>query len=334
MDFRTQINPQPADWRIDHATSLLCLGSCFADRIGARLQSHKFPSLVNPFGVVFHPLPLLELLRLCLGTADELLEALDKTHFQREEEHGSFLLHSQWNEFSYAGLQDEVLLLRDEVQAFLATADAVVLTFGTAIGFHHKGMDQVVANCHRFPGGDFEQVVSEVDLLAEAGRQVLDLLLAFKPEINIVLTVSPVRHLRSGLVESSGSKARLRVLCDQLVAHHPQISYFPSYELMVDDLRGYRFYEKDMLHPNEVALDYIWDHFDGVYFDDETRLINQGVEEVQRSLQHRPRYQQGKSHQQFLNKLKAKIDLLGEKVNMEEERSALTELRRAAGLED
>jgi len=334
VEFRTHIKPLPSDWRIDHTSSFLCLGSCFADRIGGRLNAHKFPSLVNPFGVVFHPQPLLELLRLCIGSSDAFLDALGRTHFQREEEHGSFLLHSDWNELSFAGLQDEVLHLRDDIQGFLQKADYLVLTFGTAIGFHHKALDQVVANCHRFPTGDFDKVTSAVSVLGESARAVLDLLFAFKPDIKVLLTVSPVRHIRSGLVESSASKARLRVLCDDLVAYHPQIAYFPSYELLVDDLRDYRFFEKDMIHPNEIALDYIWNHFDGVYFDEETRLVNQGIEEVQRSLQHRPRYQQGKSHHQFLDKLKAKIALLGEKVDMDAEREALSELRRAAGLGD
>ena len=327
MTFRTELNPESTDWKIDHHSRMLCLGSCFADEIGSRLQQGKFRALVNPFGIVFHPYPLIDLLNGFCRSEEEFLGDLLPTIFNREEQWGSFALPGVHP--NRDALIKHIRFIHELVSGYLETADYLVLTFGTAIGFYHENLELTVANCHKFPEKDFNRFVDWSDGMYERVSQALSNLNQVNPKLKFIITVSPVRHIRSGLINNSTSKALLRVLCSELASHSENIEYFPSYEIMMDDLRDYRFYKPDMIHPSEVAVNYIWEKLASVYFSNETHDLMAKVEQVRKDLAHRPMQPQSPAHRKFLDRLESKIRNLPPHLDMEPELEALSRMKKA-----
>lgn len=328
MNFRTELKLNPSDWKISHNSSILCLGSCFADEIGNRLASHKFPTLVNPFGIVYHPYPLIELLNGFCKSEDEFLNELYPTFFNKDDRWGSFALPG--THASRESLVFHLQGIHQYLSEYLKTLDFLILTFGTSIGFYHEKLDRTVANCHKFPERDFNRFLDNSDRMSESISETLTTLQELNPRLKVIVTVSPVRHIRSGIVNNSASKAHLRILCSELEATIDKVEYFPSYEIVMDDLRDYRFFKADMIHPNEVAVDYIWNKMVGVYFSEETQRLNHRIEQVNRDLAHRPMQPQSQAHQKFLDQLEEKISQLATTVDMAPEKEALDGLRKFA----
>ncbi len=325
MSFRTELNIGQTDWRIDHNSKILCLGSCFADEIGSRLQQSKFPTLVNPFGIIYHPAPLIDLLKGFLQSEDAFLEVLTPTIFNREGTWGSFSLPG--THLSREQLLNHIRGIHQKMSGYLPNADYLILTFGTAIGFYHEKLERTVANCHKFPDKDFKRIMDGSDGMYEQVSAALKKLIEINPGLKIMVTVSPVRHIRSGLVNNSASKSLLRVLCFELESSMNEVQYFPAYELMMDDLRDYRFYKPDMIHPNGVAVDYIWEKLGGSYFSEETRTLTGKIEQVRRDLAHRPMQPQSLAYKKFLVQLESKINQLASQVNMDAELESLSQMK-------
>jgi GSCFA family protein len=322
-EFRTTIPPIRSDVKIAHHDGMLCLGSCFAEHIGRRLSRLKFPALLNPSGIIYNPVSLAESLEKLLS--DELFG-----------EAGLFENLGLWHSFSHHGAfshPDKKVALKNinrsltEARDFLPKTNRLLVTLGTAHVFIFKKSGRIVANCHKVPGAQFERRRLSVEEVAAALTPVLEKLKHRLPELQIVATVSPVRHLRDGLVENQRSKATLVLALAQICQELPFVHYFPAYEIVLDDLRDYRFYEADMAHPNQLAVDYVWRHFEQACFDEKTGDLCRQIERVVAAAEHRPFHRQSAEHEAFVQRQLAVIDALCAKhpgLNFEGEIQKLT----------
>jgi lysophospholipase L1-like esterase len=294
--FRTALKPQPAPFGIAHSAHTLLVGSCFTEHIGARLAACKFRTLTNPFGIVYNPVSIAACLKRLAENArpfgaGELFEHDGLWH--SPEHHGRF---------SKPGMQETLDGLNaalHEAAVFLKKTDRLLLTLGTADVFESQQTGRVVANNHKLPAALFRErrlsVSETTDALAAMLQQLHDL----NPGLRIVLSVSPVRHLRGGAVANQRSKATLILACEALVRQFDFAFYFPAYELLLDDLRDYRFYAADMIHPSETAVEYIWQFFSDTFFDDETKRLNMRIEKIAAAARHRPFKPDTEAHRAF-----------------------------------
>ncbi len=304
--FRTTLPPQTASFRIHHQQQCLCIGSCFAQHIGQKLAAHKFRVHNNPFGILYNPWSIQQAFDLLLSAsrfeADQLIH-----------QHG--LWHSFQHHGSFSGSDKAAVLANINQQLntarnFLKDSQRLLLTLGTAFVFVHKDNSQPVANCHKLPAAFFERILLPANKIIELFRPLLEQLHQQQPELQVVLTVSPVRHLRDGLVANQRSKAHLLTAVHQLCDQLDFVSYFPAYELLLDDLRDYRFYNSDMLHPNEQAIDYIWNYFGNTYFSEFTRQLNGQIGKILQASRHHPFHPQSDEHRQFVHHQLQQIEAL------------------------
>lgn len=298
-DFRTALPPFTAPFRIAHSDRILLLGSCFTDHIGGYLSDRQFRVLTNPFGISYNPVSLSHCL---LGV-----------HFQESDffENGGIWRHWELHsELAHPDLQQAMAQAQEAnrtAQEFLATVDVMMVTLGTSEVFELQSTGDIVANCHKMPSTAFQQRRLSVSETVNVLKEAFEKIRLLRPDIKIVLTVSPVRHLRNGAVENQRSKAVLHLACAELGATTPNTWYFPAYELLMDDLRDYRFYASDMLHPSETAVAYIWERFGQAFFEASTAQLNQQIEKINTGLRHRPFNPDTAQHQAFLEKIQAQI---------------------------
>jgi hypothetical protein len=298
MTFRTVFPSFKSVVSMAHTDRVLCLGSCFAEQMGGRLERLKFPTLVNPFGIVFNPVSVAKTLeRLLVGkdfSEADLFETQGLWH--SFEHHGSFS-----NPDKTAALEG-INRSFSEGKIFLKKTNRLLVTLGSAHVFVWKKTGQVVANCHKVPTTEFDRKRLTVSEAVQALLPVFEKLKAELPELEIIATVSPVRHLRDGLAENQRSKATLLLALDEIGQQLPDVHYFPAYELLLDDLRDYRFYAEDMAHPNQLGADYIWQYFEGAFFEEKTKALCDRIERLLTALAHRPFHAQSAEHQAFLKK--------------------------------
>ncbi len=322
--FRTTLNPVFSGLSIAHQDSILAMGSCFAVHIGQYCSDYKFSTLVNPFGIVFNPISIGNSLHYLMS--DRLFAEDDV--FQHQEQWHSFLHHSR-----FSGLDREATLFAmnaslQQARAFLPKVNRLVLTLGTANVFVFKETSEIVANCHKLPGQYFDRKRLGIEAITEAIEPILREWKERKPDLQVILSVSPVRHTRDGLVENQRSKATLLLAAECLCRDMDFVHYFPAYELMMDDLRDYRFYQADLIHPNEVAIEYIWHFFQHTFFDDSTRALMPLIRDVLQAARHRPFQARTASHQAFLRKQLQHIEQLTRQypfLSFESERAAFEE---------
>ena len=306
--FRTTI-PLPANnLSIDYQDKILCIGSCFTENIGQRLVQYKFPTILNPFGILYNPLSISRSLEILLSEdsyqPNDLIFHNDLWHSM--DHHGSFSNPDQ--NTTLTNINTTLL----KAKQFLQSTNRLILTFGTANVFIHKSTNKIVANCHKISNKEFERRKISVTTITEALLPVLKKLKTEIPKLEVILTVSPVRHIRDGLIENQRSKGTLLLAIEGITQSNSFVHYFPSYELMMDDLRDYRFFEKDMVHPNEIAIDYIWEYFQKSYFSTATKDILNQVQKIVAASQHRPFHSQTDAHQHFLRKQLEKIERLSQ----------------------
>ena len=260
--FFTQVRIPDQQDKVEPRSNLMTIGSCFSDHIGNLLARYKFNCLPNPFGTIFNPLSICKSLDRALHKrwieADEI-HSVDHRYFHFDY-HSVFNTNS--NEGVLSNINDKIL----EVYSRLSSLDYMLFTFGTSIVYERKADKSIVANCHKVPSNQFERRMLCVDFMYDEASQRIAALKELNPSLKIILTVSPVRHTKEGLVQNSRSKSRLIELCHRIVDEHSGLMYFPSYEIMMDELRDYRFYKKDLIHPNEFAVDIIWEKFMQAHF--------------------------------------------------------------------
>lgn len=309
MEFRTSVRPFSFDFKINHRSKIILAGSCFAENLFQKLKYHKFSDAIHPFGTVYHPINLSWLLR-------RGLEGHKVTPEEIFENQGLFS-HFQFNKHFSGSLPEHCIDAANtalaETGVFLKNADLLVLTLGTANGYIFKETGELVGNCHKIPARYFEKIMSTIREMEEELSLLIKEMLLANPQIKIIITVSPVRHTKDGLESNLRSKARLIEVAHRISDAFPDHTfYFPSYEIMMDDLRDYRFYQSDMIHPSDLAVDYIWDYFSNAVFEQYTLEINKKIDHIQKSLLHRPIHGKSLPYLEFIQKLLDEMEQLME----------------------
>jgi hypothetical protein len=313
--FRTEIKIPASEFKINLETPVFSIGSCFAQIIGGKLKSNKFDVLSNPFGVVYNPLSVFNLLEMAVRN-----EAPPEDSFlENQSVCYSYCFHSDISALNREELQHKAEDAINQAHHHLKRSKWLLITLGTAFVYRRRDTQEAVANCHKIPDSFFIRELLEPDAIINAFGETYQSIRAFNQKIRIVFTVSPVRHIKDSLPQNSLSKAILRYMCDRLVRNSDRIDYFPSYELLIDDLRDYRFYAPDMVHPNEVSENYVWEKFMEGYLDEQSINFVMEWQKIKRAIEHRPFHRQSASHQDFLKKTLEKLESLQHKVNVREE---------------
>ena len=313
QNFRTTFPIPPSSNKISLDSQILTVGSCFADVVGNQLRDNKLDILVNPFGTLFNPLSIFKILSPSYTQADERLYVENQKMWFHYDFHSQFISNSKGN------LEAQINQTLYAINSLLPTTNHLIITFGTAFIYRLINPQIYVANCHKMPNNLFEKELLSVKDICKGFAILYKELKEINPDLKIVLTVSPVRHTKDGIPENQVSKSILRAACHYLTTDYENVAYFPSYEVMMDDLRDYRFYKPDLIHPNEVAEQYIFEQFAEAYFDDNLKDFIKEWASIQTSLNHRPFNEKSENHQAFLKKLLGDLMKISGRVDVREE---------------
>ena len=305
MNFTTPISVKPIENKINYQSEILLLGSCFSENMGEKFIFFKFNALVNPFGIIFNAVSLEKLVERVVNkkyfTEDDIFFYNDGWH--------CFEVHSQLSDIDEKHFLEKLNKIVELTHLRIGTLTHCLITLGTSWVYKHLETNEIVANCYKLPQNLFEKKLLSADENFKAIQNIIQLIESINPKVNFIFTISPVRHVKDGFFENNVSKANL---FSALFQNHPssfihQLNYFPSYEIMVDELRDYRFYAEDMLHPNQLAIDHIWIKFFENYINENEFAAMNQVCEIQRALKHKSFNENSESHLKFLNNLKQKI---------------------------
>lgn len=309
MKFRTEIKIPKSDIQFEHADKILTVGSCFAENISKYFELYKFNILENPFGVLYNPVSIY----------NSLLFAIQEKHFTKEDlffdqsEYHSFFHHSDFShhdaETCLSRINDNLLVTHE----YLKECDKLIISLGTSYVYMHKDSEIIVSNCHKIPQKEFDRFRLSIDETKKYLQKIIDQLKSYNPKLNIIFTVSPVRHWKDGAVENQLSKSILLLAVDEIAGGNENCEYFPSYEILMDDLRDYRYYKEDLIHPNKTATDYIWEKFSDSHFTTNCIKVMDEVFSIVRSINHRPRNSKSKAHQKFIDESIKKINAAAKK---------------------
>ncbi len=313
MNLKTKISLKPQQHnQIDYNSNILLLGSCFVENIGNKLNYFKFKNLQNPFGILFQPLAIESLIT---NAINEKKYTESDIFFHNEQWHcyeAHSVLSSSSKKDLLHNLNTQVLLTNQQINA----STHIIITLGTAWVYRFIETDTVVANCHKVPQKKFLKELLSIDEITESLQALIALIKSVNKDVSILFTVSPVRHLKDGFIENTQSKAHLILAIHSVLSSRAQskgLHYFPSYEIMMDELRDYRFYTEDMIHPNNVAVNYIWERFKEVWLARVAENTMEAVSTVQKGMQHKPFNPNSEAHQKFLIDLEDKKTTLHKK---------------------
>ena len=309
MEFTTRVPIGHYSIPIDYNSSVVSLGSCFALNIGAKFEHFKFRNLTNPFGILFHPLALEKFVSFAVNKKT----FTEADIFFHEGRWHCFDVHSELSDADPENLLRNLSTAVKSANAELTNASHLIITLGTAWVYRHTGSSNLVANCHKIQQKEFTKELLGVQEIEQSIRSIMQMVLTLNPDINFIFTVSPVRHIKDGFAENQRSKAHLIAGLHEAIDSNDRAFYFPSYEIMMDELRDYRFYARDMIHPSQQAIDYIWERFADVCISPESKSLMAEIESIQKGLSHRPFNPDGEQHQKFLHALQQKISTLREK---------------------
>lgn len=285
--------------RISYQDKVLVLGSCFTEHIGGRLQDLKFDVLQNPNGILFDPLSVCT----ALSSYIKNKQYDEKDLFYLNEVWQSWQHHSRFSGLDKEDVLQNINASQHQAHEFLKQADWLIITFGSAFSYELIENDYAVANCHRAPGQWFRKNLTAIDTIVDRMKSTINDLLAFNPNIKIVFTISPVRHVRDGVVENNRSKARLIEAVHHLVEKHEHTYYFPAYEIVIDILRDYRFYDIDLVHPNYAATEFVFEKFTSHFIEEESVGMMEEVKKIVTAAKHKPFHPTSKAHISFMEKM-------------------------------
>ena len=312
MQFRTQFSIEPQKPKIDHTSRIFLTGSCFVENIGAKLDYYKFQNLQNPLGILFHPAAIEKFIT---NAVNEKNYTVEDIFFHNERWH-CFDAHSELSE------PDEMTLLKNlnvglqKTREYLQESTHVIITLGTSWIYRDLNSGETVANCHKLPQKNFSKEITGVEDVYNQLESMISAIRSLNSEIEIIFIISPVRHIKDGMIQNQRSKAHLIAALHKVFDKKDEnglVSYFPAYELMMDDLRDYRFYAEDMLHPNDTAIEYIWQKFVDSQISPLSIPLLKQIESIQRGLKHRAFNRDSESHKKFQKTLEEKVNELQKK---------------------
>lgn len=310
--FRTSFDIQESKTKINLQDPIVLMGSCFSENIGTLLSSNKFNTLTNPYGIIYNPISINKLLIHSIENS-----FVDYHLFgNRDDIHFHYDLHSDLSTLSKDDLKKRIDEKITESSDFIKKSKWLIITWGTSIVYELKSQNQIVANCHKIPSNQFnKRLLTHEEIVLNFN----DFLKLIPSNTQIILAISPVRHIKETIELNNVSKSILRIASHNLSVQHENVHYFPSFEIMMDDLRDYRFYKKDMIHPNEQAIEYIWDKFGSTFFDSSVLDFVKQWQKIQSALMHKAFQPTSNKHQDFLKKTLAKLIQLREVVNVDKE---------------
>lgn len=294
--FRTEFTIDPLPQLIQYPGKVLGIGSCFAQHIGTQLSYFKFHNYLNPTGIVFNPISCADALKWVWGlqtwTPHRLIQHQGRWH--------SLDHHSSFSTIDRERVEDQIKTALSLAKSHVSGLQTLILTWGSAWVYRWKDTGAIVANCHKIPASSFTKELLSVEEIVAYYKPLLAHIQEQSPECQIILTVSPVRHWKDGVTHNQESKATLRLAVRALQQQFPSVYYFPSYELMMDDLREYRFYEPDMLHPNATAISYIWERFKTASIHPDSYPLMDRIDKIQKALGHRPHDPHGAAYKKHI----------------------------------
>ncbi len=310
MEFRTTFNITPSGMKISYPDPVMFIGSCFSKSIGSQFEAGHMPVMINPSGTVYNPVSV-------CNTLNSITDRKNYTVDDLYNHKGTWLSFNHYTDFS-GNDPDKVLgkinIKLEEAFNFLSRARFLFVTFGTARVYRWNESGKVVSNCHKLPASHFTQELLTVCEITTLWQRQLEKLESLFPDLKVVFTISPIRHLKDGAHQNQVSKSVLFLAIEDLVEHTSAPEYFPSYELVMDDLRDYRYYEEDMLHLTSSAINYIWEAFSECYFDRSTRELWQEVSRITRAFSHRIKSDSPDQIKKFAEKILSRIDSVTGKV--------------------
>ncbi len=314
-EFRTEIIPTVSSSPVCLKDKIFTIGSCFSDEIGRLLTENKFTVSQNPFGIVYNPVSIHQLLFYSLH---KIFPAKD-SYSQNGDVHFNYNFHSSFSSLDLNDLQTKIKNSITESNLFLGSTNRLIITYGTAFVYSLRSKDVVVANCHKMPPESFyKQLLTEEEIL-KSFRYFYSQLKEKIPSVKIILTLSPVQHLKDTLELNAVSKSTLRLSCHSIVNQFSDVEYFPAYEILLDDLRDYRFYKTDRLHPTEEAVDYIWQKFADAYFDEPAKRFLVEWQKIKNDLAHRAFHPRSEQHQKFLKNVLSRLEKLDSSIDVTDE---------------
>jgi hypothetical protein len=305
----TRVNALPSQSYILRKESMLWMGSCFVESMSEYLKRFQYQALVNPYGVVFHPLVLQRLL-------DFGLAELSQTNFEKDGVWQNFMLGAPFVGKIENELNRKIGIAYAQIQEKVKSIDWLVMTWGTAFWYEHEEYG-MVGKCHKFPQTRFKKRLSNVDEIVKNWSIKIKKLRSLNKELKIILTVSPVRHTRDTLEGNSVSKSTLRLAIQQLTEQFDFVHYFPAYEIVIDELRDYRFFEKDLIHPNKEAVGYIWEQFSKQFLDANEQKTNFQIQSIELEESHKSNVNYGIDFEKFKYALESKRKFISEKLQVE-----------------
>jgi len=317
MNFHLEFTPRPFDIKINHQHNLLLIGSCFTEQIGIKLANHKFSVLDNPNGILFNPVSITSSVSSYINNK----QFSESDLFYQNECWNSWEHHSRFSnpdkEKCLAGINES----QTAAYEFIKNADWLLITLGSAFVYELEN-NEVVANCHKVPTDKFVKRLLSVEEVFNGLQTMIDKAIAFNPGLHIIFTISPVRHLRDGFVENNRSKATLIHAVHQLTEKNETCFYFPAYELIIDDLRDYRFFAEDMVHPDYAATNYVWEKFIATCIDEPSQQLMKEIAVIVAAKNHKPFNRASEQHKRFLQSNLEKVQKLQAEcpyINLKEE---------------
>lgn len=311
MELYTRISIPRPTYTFSYEESIVLLGSCFAENIGKRLDDSKFNVEINPFGTLYNPASIAKSIRRLLNPRP----FTDNDLFLHEGVYHSWMHHSRFSSSSATECLENINSRLTDSSERLRKAGTLIITLGTASIYRLKSTEKVVANCHKLPEKLFVREMMSVQAIVAELSGLFVSVWKQHPTLKILFTVSPIRHWKDGAHGNQLSKATLLLAANELQEKFPeQITYFPAYELMMDELRDYRFYADDMLHPSALAIDYIWQRFTENFLSAETQVILKEWSEIQKAINHKPFQPDSEAYKQFISQTLLKIERINEKI--------------------
>jgi hypothetical protein len=325
MELRTTFNIAPSENKITYNDPVMFIGSCFAASVGKQLETGRMPVMINPSGTVYNPVSVCNTLDII--TAGRKYKTSDLYN-----NNGTWLSFNHYTDFSSEKAEEVISRINEKSEKageFISEARFLFITFGTARVYRWKQSGKVVSNCHKIPASEFTNELLPVKAIVSLWKNQLDRLKSLFPDLRIIFTVSPVRHWKDSAHGNQVSKSVLFLAIEELLGHPSKPGYFPAYELVMDDLRDYRFYNDDMLHPSQAAVDYIWNAFSACYFDEKTRELWQEVSRITKAVSHKIQTTSKSEITKFAKNILSRIDSVEKKlpgINLDSERVYFNDL--------